>query len=79
MARPPKLKSEEMLSIVNSFFENNGNPGMLKYSHLETYAVSLGVEVKAYDFVRNQAIRQRMEELRQSVEIGDAGIIAYKI
>ncbi len=78
MARPPKLKSEEMLSIVNSFFENNGNPGMLKYSHLETYAVSLGVEVKAYDFRRNQAVRQRMEELRQSVEIGEAGIIAYK-
>jgi hypothetical protein len=78
MARPPKLKSEEMLSIVNSFFENNGNPGMLKYSHLETYAVSLGVEVKAYDFRRNQAVRQRMEELRQSVEIGEAGIITYK-
>ena len=78
MARPQKLSSEEMLNIVNSFFESNGNPGMLKCSHLETYAVSLGVEVKAYDFRRNEAVRQRMEELRQSVKIDGVGTITYK-
>ena len=78
MARPQKLSSEAMLSIVNSFFESNGDPGMLKCSHLEAYAVSLGVEVKAYDFRRNEAVRQRMEELRQSVKIDGVGTITYK-
>ena len=63
MARPRKLSDDEMLKIVDSFYESNGNPSMLKCSLLEEYAISIGVEVKAYDFRRNEAVRHRMDEL----------------
>jgi len=78
MARPRKLGTDEMISIVDSFFESNGNTGRLKCSFLEEYAVSLGFEVKAYDFRRNAAVRQRMEELRGAVSTTVPGVIAYK-
>lgn len=78
MARPRKLSTDEMLHIVDSYFETNGDPGMLKCSFLEEYALSLGVNVKAYDFRRNESVRKRMEELRSIVGIVNAGAIAYK-
>lgn len=78
MARPKKLSTDEMLEIVDSFFESNGDPQMLKYSFLETYAVSLSIEAKAYDFRRDEAVRQRMEELRHCVKLDGVGTIAYK-
>ena len=64
MARPRKLNDAEMLKIVDSFYEGNGDPSMLKCSFLEEYAVSIGIDVKAYDFRRNTAVRARMGELR---------------
>lgn len=78
MARPRKLSTDEMLHIVNSYFETNGDPGMLKCSFLEEYALSLGVNVKAYDFRRNESVRKSMEELRGIVGTGNAVAIAYK-
>lgn len=78
MARPRKLSTDEMLRIVDSYFETNGDPGMLKCSFLEEYALSLGVNVKAYDFRRNEAVRKRMEELRSIGVTGNTGAIAYK-
>lgn len=78
MARPRKLSTDEMLHIVDSYFETNGDPGMLKCSFLEEYALSLGVNVKAYDFRRNESVRKRMEELRRNVETGNIEAIAYK-
>lgn len=67
-----------MLRIVDSYFETNGDPSMLKCSFLEEYALSLGVNVKAYDFRRNELVRKRMEELREISRTGNAGAIAYK-
>jgi hypothetical protein len=78
MARPRKLSTDEMLQIVDSYFENCGDPGRLKCSFLEVYAASLGIEAKAYDFRRNTAVRQRMEELRGFVKSDGIGAIAYK-
>lgn len=78
MARPRKLSTEEMLHIVDSYYETNGDPDMLKCSFLEEYAISLGVNVKAYDFRRNESVRKRMEELRVIGGTGNAGAIAYK-
>jgi hypothetical protein len=78
MARPKKLSTDEMLQIVDSYFENCGDPGRLKCSFLEIYAASLGIEAKAYNFRRDAAVRQHMEELRGSVKSDEIGAIVYK-
>ena len=78
MARPRKLSDDEMVKIVDSFYESNGNPAMLKCSLLEEYAASLGIEVKAYDFRRNEATRRRMNELSNSIEAKNITVITYK-
>jgi len=79
MARPKKTDTGTMLRIVDSFFESTGDPSKLKCSFLEEYAVSLGLDIKAYDFRRDAAVRQRMEELRDlSLLRSDEGAIAYK-
>lgn len=79
MGRPKKLSDDEMLKIIDSFYESNGNPAMLKCSFLEEYAVSLNLDVKAYDFRRNRAVRKRMEELRDlALLFTSTGSIAYK-
>ncbi|OQB11619.1 MAG: hypothetical protein BWY15_02434 [Firmicutes bacterium ADurb.Bin193] len=78
MARPKKLSTDQMINIVDSFFESNGDPSRLKCSFLEEYAVSLGIAVKAYDFRRDEDVRRRMEELRNSVKIDEVGVVAYK-
>jgi len=78
VARPKKLSDAEMIKIMESFFESNGNPNMLKCSLLEEYAGNLGIEVKAYDFRRSAAVRERMEELKKSVRIDGIGNVVYK-
>jgi len=80
VARPRKLSGDEMVKIVDSFYEANGNPDMLKSSLLAKYAISIGIEVKAYDFRRNTAVRKRMEELKDlsPLKSGGGSTIAYK-
>jgi len=79
MARPKKFGTDEMLEIVNKYYESCGDTRQLKYSRIEEYAKSVGVDVKAYDFRRDPAVRQRLKEL--SIEgLSGAGstAIAYK-
>lgn len=79
MARPRKLGNADMIKIVDSFYESNGDPSMLKCSFLEEYAISIGFDVKAYDFRRNKAVRVRMDELKDlSLLSSGSGAIAYK-
>jgi hypothetical protein len=79
MARPKKLRDADMVKIVDSFYESNGDPSMLKCSFLEEYAISIGVDVKAYDFRRNNAVRARIDELKDlSLLSSKTGAIAYK-
>lgn len=78
MARPKKLSDAEMVRIVETFFENHGNTAMLKCSALGSYAASLGIDVKAYDFRRSGAVRLRIEELKNSSKTENSGYIAYK-
>lgn len=70
MARPKKTDSDELLAIVDSYFttEAAGNPSKLKCSLLEEYAVRLGKPIKAYDFRRDEKVRQRIEELKTLVK-----------
>lgn len=78
MGRAKKTGTDEMIKIVDSFFESNGNPAMMKCSNLEKYAESLGLEIKAYDFRRDKAVRQRMEDLIKSVTVEGAGCLVYR-
>jgi len=78
MARPRKLSAEEMLRIVDAYFEGCGDPERLKYSLIEEYAVSIGVEIKAYDFRREPSVRRRMEELRSAPERNSPFTASYK-
>jgi len=79
MARPKKTDTATLLRLVDGYFESTGDPDKLKCSYLEEYAVSQGVDVKAYDFRRNADVRRRMEELRESSLLrSESGAIAYK-
>jgi len=78
MARPRKWDTGVLLHIVDSYFESIGDPGKLKCSFLEEYAASLGMNIKAYDFRRNETVRQRMAELRASIQVDGVGIVSYK-
>jgi hypothetical protein len=78
MARPRKLETDDLIQLVESFYESTGDPAKLKFSLLEGYAVSLGIAVKAYDFKRNEAVRKRMEELRSISDANGYCAIAYK-
>lgn len=67
MARPKKIDSQILVKIVEDFFEHeaNGDPGRLKFSLIEAYAVKSGCSAKAYDFRRDEAVRKRIQELMQ--------------
>ena len=79
MARPKKTDTDTLLQIVDSFFESHGNPVKMKCSRLEEYACSLGFNIKAYDFRRSDAVRRRIEELRNNVWVnGENDAVAYK-
>jgi len=79
MARPRKAGAEELPRIVDLFYESHGDAGKLKCSLLAEYAVSLGMDVKAYDFRRNESARQRIAEIQSaSDERLNSALLAYK-
>lgn len=67
MARPKKTNSDELVAMVDSYFTTEAacNPFKLKCSLLEEYATKLGKEVKAYDFRRDEKVRNRINELKR--------------
>jgi hypothetical protein len=77
MARPKKASSNDMLRIVNAYWETHGDPKKLKCSQLEGFAESIGFDIKAYDFRRDEAVRKRIEELSAGDDLG-AFTLAYK-
>jgi hypothetical protein len=79
MARPKKTIDADMVKIVDTFYENSGNADMLKCSLLEKFAKSIGLDIKAYDFRRSTAVRERIDELKSlSLFSQNAEAIAYK-
>lgn len=82
MGRPKKTSSEEMVKILEEYYESDGcgDPSRLKFSLLEKYAAAHGLGVKAYDFKRDESVRQRIRELEQEheIQIEQAADTAYK-
>lgn len=78
MARPKKVSTTDMLRIVDSYLEKHGDMGKLKCSNLEQYAATLGINVKAYDFRRDEAVRRRIDELSDNTANDSISALAYK-
>jgi len=79
MARPRKMNTDDMLAIVNTVYEETGDPSRLKYSFLAECAVTQGFDVKPYDFRRTKEVRVRIEELRDLSPFFTKGnSLAYK-
>jgi len=73
------MSTDEMLKIVNDYYESCGDASRLKCTFLEEYAMSQGFDVKAYDFRRNADVRLRINDLRNlGVFSAGTGAIAYK-
>ncbi len=71
MGRPKKTSSEEMVALLEAYYESDGcgDPSRLKFSKLEVFATGKGMEVKAYDFKRDEKVRNRIRELEQAHEL----------
>lgn len=82
MARPKKMESARLVHLVEDFFANEaaGDPARLQYSQLERYAKKCGVDIQAYDLRRDDAVRQRIAQLREFSlgQTGSAAAVAYK-
>ena len=66
-----------MLRVVDSFYETHGDASKLKFKSLETHAISLGLDIKEYDFRRNDAVKRRIAEITGMRE-GFGLTLAYK-
>ena len=79
MARPKKLDDADAIRLVDSLYEQCGDHSRLKFSELEKHAVLLGMEVKAYDLRRNEAVLNRIAEI-EAFELNTFSIevLAYK-
>jgi len=71
MARPRKMTTEQMISVVDSYYltRANDNEKRLKCTLIADYAVELGYQVKGYDFARNWEVREHIERMKCYAEV----------
>jgi hypothetical protein len=67
-----------MLRVLESYIKKHGDTSKLKCSNLEKYAATLGIDVKAYDFRRDEAVRRRMDELIDNTANDRISALTYK-
>lgn len=77
MGRPRKNDSDALVNVVNDYFSNiaMGDARKLKYSNLAKHAENLGIHAAWYDFQRDNAVLQRIAELR-AIERNDDELLA---
>ena len=68
MARPRKMTTDMMLEIIDEFFNEEaiGDTALLKCSLIADYATRTGHSAAAYDFRRNEKVRRRIGELKNT-------------
>lgn len=82
MARPRKMTTEQMLSVVDSYYATQvaGNARLMKCSLIAAYAARLGYVADGYDFRRNPEVREYIECLKIEAEVfaEEAAVTAFK-
>lgn len=82
MGRPRKNHSQTLVSLVVDYYEQeaNGNPARLRFAALAAYAKSRGYEAEAYDFRRDAAVREKIDEIkaRQEAQNRETMVAAYR-
>ena len=82
MGRPKKNHSQTLVSLVVDFYEQEacGNPSKLRFTALAAYARSRGYEAEAYDFRRDAAVREKIDEItaRQETQSRETMTAAYR-
>ncbi|GHU87227.1 hypothetical protein FACS1894202_01100 [Clostridia bacterium] len=79
MARPKKIDDAVAVQLVDELYAQSGDPKQLKFTALEAYAATIGVEVKSYDLRRNQAVVRRIAEIEAlSLNPDTLSALAYK-
>ena len=79
MARPKKFSTDEMIRIIDAYYEGCGDPSRLKFSLIEEYAVSIGIDIKAHDLKRDTLVRQHVNNLKDAFfGQAESTAIAYK-
>ncbi|GHV10517.1 hypothetical protein FACS1894219_00080 [Clostridia bacterium] len=79
MSRPKKLTDADALRLVDSFYEQCGDPGRLRFSELEKHAENLNIDIKAYDLRRNPIILNRIAEIKAlALSAESLETLAYK-
>jgi hypothetical protein len=79
MSRPKKLTDVDALRLVDSLYEQCGDPGRLRFSALEKHAESLNIDIKAYDLRRNPVILNRIAEIEAlALSAESLETLAYK-
>lgn len=71
MARPRKMTTEQMISVIDSYYlvQVQGNPKKLKCSMIAAYATELGYQAEGYDFARNIEVREYIERMKCVAEL----------
>lgn len=68
MARPKKVDSNQLIAMLDNYFTNviEGDVTKLKYSNLEAYFKTCGVDVAAYNLRRDKDFVNALERLKTS-------------
>ena len=71
MARPRKMTTEQMISVVDSYYLTRAedNEKHMKCSLIAAYAVELGYRAAGYDFARNMEVREHIERMKCFAEV----------
>ena len=71
MARPRKMTTEQMISVVDSYYLTQAecNEKRLKCSLIAAYATTLGYRAEGYDFARNMEVREHIERMKCFAEV----------
>ena len=71
MGRPRKMTTEQMISVVDSYYyaKAERNEKRMKCSLIAAYAVELGYQASGYDFARNFEIREHIERMKCWAEV----------
>lgn len=71
MARPRKMTTDQMISVVDSYYLTRAecNEKRMKCSLIAAYAVELGYQAEGYDFARNMEVREHIERMKCFAEV----------